>query len=97
MMIDSSERTDLERLVHLALEEDVGPGDATTLWTVAENAVASADVVAKGGAVVAGSDAFQVTYELVDPAVRVEAHIPDGALAETGEVVLSVEGPARAL
>ncbi len=97
MMTDSAARADLKRLVHLALEEDLGAGDATTLWTVAENAVGAADVVAKAQAVVAGCDAFQVTYELVDPAVRVEPHMPDGALVEPGEAVLSVKGPARAL
>lgn len=97
MMTDSAARADLERLVQLALEEDVGPGDATTRWTVPETAEAAADVVAKAPAVIAGSQAFQVTYELVDAAVRVEPHQPDGALVEPGDVVLSVEGPARAL
>ena len=90
-------RPELERLVRLALEEDVGPGDATTDWTVPEEARGVADVVSKGSSVVAGLEAFVLTYELVDPNVRVDPHVPEGAPVEPGDVVLTVEGPARAL
>lgn len=90
-------RPALERLVRLALEEDVGSGDATTEWTVPEEDRAKADVVSKGAAVVAGLEAFVLTYQMVDPEVRVEPHVPDGAPVETGDVVLSLSGPARAL
>ena len=46
----------LERLIDLALEEDVGPGDWTTLWTVPRDAEGTATVIAKEAMVVAGTD-----------------------------------------
>ncbi|NNM33130.1 MAG: carboxylating nicotinate-nucleotide diphosphorylase [Gemmatimonadetes bacterium] len=90
-------RATLERLVRLALDEDVGTGDATTDWTIPEEAMGVADVLSKGSAVLAGLDAFTLTYEMVDPEVEVEPHEPDGASVEPGDVVLSVSGSARAL
>ena len=97
MITDPGVRKTLERLVRLALEEDVGPGDATTDWTVPETETGVADVVSKGSSVVAGLEPFALTYEMVDPDVRVEPHLADGAAAEVGDVVVSVSGSARSL
>jgi len=97
MMTDPRAPAELLDLVRLALEEDVGPGDATTEWTVPEGRRGAADVVAKAEAVVAGLAAFECTFDLIDPAVDIEPHVPSGASVEPGQVVLSLSGPARAL
>jgi nicotinate-nucleotide pyrophosphorylase len=43
-------------LIQLALEEDVGEGDWTTMWTVEERLTSEAAIVAKAPLVVSGTD-----------------------------------------
>ena len=49
-----SERGMLDRLIDMALDEDVGPGDWTSEWTVDAAAGGAAEIVAKEELVVAG-------------------------------------------
>ncbi len=50
-----AQREWLDRLISLALEEDIGPGDWTTLWTVGTDARGTATIVAKEPLVAAGT------------------------------------------
>ena len=86
-----------DRLVATALAEDVGPGDWTTLWTVPEDAVARAIVVAKQPLVVSGIEVVRRVFAAVDPALDVSVLLPDGASAGVGDVVLEVGGSARSI
>ena len=88
---------DLQALVARALEEDVGDGDRTTLWTVPPGLKTQARVVAKAPLVVAGGEIFIEVMRQVSPLVEVRSLQPDGASLGQGELVLAVEGPARAI
>jgi nicotinate-nucleotide pyrophosphorylase (carboxylating) len=90
-------RDEVERLVDAALREDVGDGDRTTLWTVPAEARATARVVAKGEGVIAGTEIVRAVFARLSPEVRVVVAIGDGEEVEPGDVVLTAEGPARAL
>lgn len=90
------ERT-LDRLVEAALEEDVGEGDWTTLWTVDGDAVGRAEIVARDALVVAGTEAAVRVLGAVDPSLRTTVEATDGTEVERGEPVLRVEGPIRSI
>src|SRR5687768_14395793 len=90
-------RDEVERAVAAALAEDVGSGDATTLSTVPETAVARAAMVAREPIVVAGLDFAEAAFRQLSPAVRCERIASDGQRVDEGAVLLRVEGPARAL
>lgn len=90
------ERT-LDRLVEAALEEDVGEGDWTTLWTVDGDAVGRAEVVAREALVVAGTEAAVRVLGAVDPSLRTTVEATDGTEVEPGEPVMGVEGPVRSI
>ncbi len=87
----------LERLVRDALEEDVGEGDWTTLWTVSPELRAVAVVVAREPLVVAGAEAARRVFREVDPELEVEVERSDGSRVEPDERVLTVHGSARSL
>ena len=87
----------LDHLVRQALQEDVGSGDWTTLWTVPEDLSARARVVAKEPLVVAGLGAARRTFHAVDPELEVRIDTEDGARVDVGARVLGVSGPARAI
>jgi nicotinate-nucleotide pyrophosphorylase (carboxylating) len=92
---------DLDRarstLVGLALEEDVGEGDWTTLWTVPSDRRSEAVIVAKQDMVVAGVDCVRAVYDALDPGMSVDVAAGDGARVEPGHVLVRLKGPSRSL
>lgn len=82
-------------LIDLALREDIGLGDVTTEFFVAESEQASARVVAKERAIVAGAEVAAEVFRRVDPSLRVEIVQNDGASVAGGATVLEVRGRAR--
>jgi nicotinate-nucleotide pyrophosphorylase (carboxylating) len=88
---------ELEALVAAALEEDVGEGDFTTLWTVGPAARARGAVITRESAVVAGARAAERVFHRVDPGLLVEAAARDGAAVEPGDTILTVEGSAQSI
>jgi nicotinate-nucleotide pyrophosphorylase (carboxylating) len=84
-------------LIAAALAEDVGPGDRTTEWTVPPGRRASAAIVAKAAGVIAGLEVAREVFRRVDPQLRVEATVAEGQGVEPGDVVMRLEGEARAI
>ena len=87
----------LDRLVELALTEDLAGGDLTTEATVEANDRAIARAVAHSPLVVCGGDVFARVFYRVDPGVRVEQVLQDGVRAKSGDVLWIAEGATRSL
>jgi nicotinate-nucleotide pyrophosphorylase (carboxylating) len=87
----------LFELVRRALEEDIGPGDVTTVATVAEDAGARALITQKAPGAIYGLDVAVTVFALLDPHAKAERLVEEGVWRERGGPVLSVEGRARAL
>ncbi|HWZ89329.1 MAG TPA: nicotinate-nucleotide diphosphorylase (carboxylating), partial [Polyangiaceae bacterium] len=87
----------LDRLVELALTEDLAGGDVTTEATVGPADRAVARAVAHSPLVVCGGDVFARVFYRVDPGVRVERVLAEGARAKSGDVLWIVEGATRSL
>ncbi len=87
----------LRELVALALAEDVGDGDWTTLWTVDETARTRAVIVAKEELVVSGVEAALEVFRQVDPELRIECVLGEGAEAGREKAVLRLEGSSRSI
>lgn len=80
-----------------ALKEDLGEGDITTKSILPENHHCSAEVVAREGGVIAGGEAFQTVFGLLDHRVTVQIRAEDGLRIEGGQVVATLQGPSRAI
>lgn len=88
----------LERVVEAGLAEDLGAGDVTSEATVPADRRAAARVLLKQPGVVAGLDAMEAVFRRLDSNVRWEPLVEDGtAIAETPQVVATLEGVARAV
>jgi nicotinate-nucleotide pyrophosphorylase (carboxylating) len=83
-------------IVELALAEDLGSGDVTTIATVPSGARARAVITQKAPGVVFGLQAAEATFRALDPGVGLERRAQEGVWRDGGEV-LRVEGQARAL
>jgi len=87
----------LDRLIDLALAEDVGPGDLTSEALIPADASGRAEFLCKERLVLAGTEAATRTFLAVDPRCSVSFFVEEGRVIEPGTVFGSVEGPTRAL
>lgn len=85
------------RLIRLALDEDVGPGDLTAEACVAADARGSGLIVAKQTLVVSGISAAARVFRALDPACELEPLKGEGDSADPGDGVLRVRGSLRAI
>ncbi len=83
--------------VQLALVEDIGSGDATTLATVPANAAAKAVMKSREPLVAAGLAFAETAFRELSPGVRITRLAADGQALKDGQDLLRVEGPARAI
>lgn len=87
----------VQRILDLALDEDVGRGDATTAAVIDETQEAEAEIVAKERAVVCGLGVVEAVFTRFDWRTRLRMKVADGDPVQPGDVVASVRGPAAAL
>ena len=85
------------RLIQLALDEDVGPGDITAQAVVPADARGSGLIVAKESIIVSGTSVAARVFRALDPACELEALKGDGDAAGPGDGVLRVRGSLRAI
>lgn len=86
-----------EPLIKLAIEEDIGPGDATSLSTLPDDAELIGRIVAKAPGVIAGLPVVQAVFCTVDPELTFTAHVEDGQDVTSGELVAEVRGRGQSL
>jgi nicotinate-nucleotide pyrophosphorylase (carboxylating) len=88
----------VQRLIDLALDEDLGRGDVTTAAVIGDDrAPARARLVARERLVVFGLAIVAEVFRRVDPAIAVELLVADGTDAAAGTVVAEIAGPAGAV
>ena len=85
----------LHEFIQLALAEDVGDGDHTSLATIPADAQKRARLLVKEEGILAGVEVAQAIFAEVDPTFVVEVLLPDGARIKPGDIVLTVSGNAR--
>lgn len=88
----------IEPLVRAALAEDLGrAGDITTDATVPAGATARGVIAAREAGRIAGVDLAIAAFRLLDPRVKVSVQSGDGCDVARGDIIASIEGPARAM
>jgi nicotinate-nucleotide pyrophosphorylase (carboxylating) len=85
---------DLPDQVSRALREDIGSGDVTAALIPARQQ-AQARVLCREAAVICGAPWFDETFRQLDPAVRIEWRIAEGARATANCILCELSGPAR--
>ncbi len=87
----------VQKIVDLALEEDLGRGDITTSLCVPTGAMGSGRVLARQDLVVSGTDVFAMVMDKVDRTIRVSVAASDGDRVKAGDLVLETSGPMASL
>lgn len=89
----------LDELIRMALLEDVGDGDHSTLACIPPSATASAKMVAKQDGILSGMDVGQRVFQFVNDdyyhsllPIRVIPFKEDGQEVRKGDILMTVEG-----
>lgn len=89
--------TSLLDTIRLALAEDIGEGDLTSLATIPAEQHNSGRFVAKQDGLLAGLTVVAAVYQEVDPAIQFHPLVVDGTWVTKGTVLATVAGPGRSL
>ena len=87
----------IDRIIDIALAEDIHTGDITTLATLPQARRMRARLVAKEPMVLAGIAVAQRVFARLDPAARFEAAFSDADSLQVGDIIARIEGDAAAL
>ncbi|WP_190237354.1 carboxylating nicotinate-nucleotide diphosphorylase [Rhizobium sp. N324] len=88
----------VEPLVRAALLEDLGlAGDITSASVIPHDHRSTVVMAARQPGVIAGLDAAELAFALVDPGIAMRRHRQDGDAVKPGDVIATIEGPSRGL
>ncbi|PJI48850.1 MAG: nicotinate-nucleotide diphosphorylase (carboxylating) [Pseudomonas sp.] len=87
---------EIQANVRAALAEDIGSGDITAQLIPAERD-ASARIITRENATLAGTAWVDEVFRQVDPRVQVKWQVQDGQQVSADQTLFTLEGPARAL
>ena len=89
-------QNDIDPIVKLALDEDIGSGDITA-GLVDSNEQASATVITREAGILCGTKFVDAVFASVDPDVKVVWKKTDGDALAPKEVLFTLEGNARSI
>ena len=89
-------QNDIDPIVKLALDEDIGSGDITA-GLVGSNEHASATVITREAGVLCGTQFVDAVFASVDPDVKVIWQKSDGDALAPNDVLFTLEGNARSI
>ncbi|MEN8119749.1 MAG: carboxylating nicotinate-nucleotide diphosphorylase [Bacteroidota bacterium] len=87
----------INRIIDIAIAEDIGDGDHSTLACVPKGAIGKAKLLVKEAGVIAGVKIAKNIFHKIDPDLKLEFYINDGAKVKTGDIVFEVEGSSHSI
>ncbi len=80
--------------IAIAIQEDVGKGDITTEFFVPTDLRASAQIIAREKAIMAGTETAAEVFRRIDPATQVQIVSADGSNVNPGDLIIEIDGLA---
>jgi nicotinate-nucleotide pyrophosphorylase (carboxylating) len=87
----------LKDAIRLAILEDIGHGDITSLLIVPGGSKAKAKIIAKEDFILAGMPFVKEVFNIVDPAVAIKILVDEGAKVKKAVTVAEISGSARSI
>jgi len=87
----------VEEAIDHALAEDVSFGDVTTEALIPPEQQGRASIIARGEGILAGVEVAKAVFLKVDPSMRFEASVQDGAKVRKKDVVAVIEGKVASI
>ena len=87
----------IDDLIKLAIAEDIGDGDHTTLCCIPADEMGKSKLLIKEAGVLAGVDMARRIFSAFDPELKMTVYIEDGAEVKPGDIAFVVEGKVQSL
>lgn len=88
---------EIDLIIENALREDVGEGDHSSLACIPADAKGKAQLLVKDDGILAGVDFAKRVFAEVDPQLKMQVLIEDGARVKKGDVAFYVEGSSQSI
>lgn len=87
----------LDKLIDLAIEEDIGSGDITTDAIIPKDLEGKGEIKAKQELILSGLKPAEKIFSRVDSSLKWEAHAKDGDRLKKGDLIAEVSGPVASI
>ncbi len=82
----------VDDLIEIAIAEDLGDGDHTSLSTIPHDEKGAARLIIKQDGILAGIDVALKIFKAVDPELKVNVMLQNGTPVKKGDIAFTVEG-----
>lgn len=97
MISEAKFQEELHRIISNGIQEDIGPGDYSSLACIPASAEGKAKLLVKDKGIIAGVEFAKMIFQQVDPNLKMEAFITDGQAVQYGDVVFHVSGSSQSI
>lgn len=97
MINEISMKLNVDRLIQMALQEDISNEDVSTNAVMPQAQPGSVDLICKQDGVIAGLAVYARVFHLLDANTVIEFHCKDGDLVTKGKLLAEVRGDIRVL
>lgn len=87
----------IDTLIDLAIKEDIGDGDHTSLSCIPKGTQGRAKLLVKQAGIIAGVDTALKVFNKIDNTLKVDVKISDGTPITIGDIVFTVEGNVHSI
>ncbi len=87
----------IEELIDLAIVEDIGDGDHTSLSCIPSDAAGKAQLIVKEEGVIAGIEIAEIIFKKLDPSLRFERKMSDGTKVHRKDIAFFVTGKVHSI
>jgi nicotinate-nucleotide pyrophosphorylase (carboxylating) len=88
-------KNDIEKIVELALSEDIGQGDVSS--GLIDNKIIEAEIICRDNAVICGIEFFNLCFLSVEPKTKIHWNVEDGSRVKSGEIICSLKGNTKTI
>jgi len=82
----------VDSIIDIALAEDISHGDLTSEMLIPPELQGKASILAKAEGIVAGVEVAKRVFLRVDPSLKIEVLIKDGAKVKPGDIIATISG-----
>ncbi|MHC1704370.1 MAG: carboxylating nicotinate-nucleotide diphosphorylase [Tenuifilaceae bacterium] len=87
----------VDRLIDLAIAEDIGDGDHSSLSCIPKDAVGKVQLMIKQQGIIAGVEIARIIFNKIDKSIDYNVLIKDGTFVNYGNIVFKVSGSTHSL
>ncbi|TXB65509.1 carboxylating nicotinate-nucleotide diphosphorylase [Vicingus serpentipes] len=86
-----------DELIEIAIKEDIGDGDHTSLACIPKNAIGKAHLLVKEVGIIAGVELAEKIFKRIDSNLIFNKLMNDGSQIKKGDIVFTIEGNRQSI